>query len=131
MRVCAVPARAGKLGDQLAQQRINSTLQVQTEYAAGPRRRRCTALVGLCSTVSSLMKHPRSVLTLHEKELEYLNERLLKLGDDPATEQNWLDFAETQVAEVVTTTIHGRRRDGEGVRVRVPCNTGCCSRGHG
>ena len=52
-------------------------------------------LGGMRSTLSSLLAHPRAALTVHEKELEYLKERIEKLLDDPATEHNWLDFAET------------------------------------
>ena len=79
------------------------------------------------------MQHPRSALTLHEKELEYLNERLLKLGDDPATEQNWLDFAETQAAEVVTTNTRCRQGEGEGGRICAACRVirGAILHGHG
>ena len=62
-----------------------------------------------------MVKHPRSTLTTHEKELEYLNERLAKLLDDPATELNWLDFAGTQATEVVIPNI----RSGDAWACRV------------
>ena len=39
----------------------------------------------------------RSVLTQHENELEYLNERLGKLLDEAVTDQNWFDVTATWV----------------------------------
>ena len=70
-------------------------LSQKTAYSAAPLPRHCRMLGGMRSTLSSLLAHPRAALTVHEKELEYLKERLEKLLDDPATEHNWLDFAET------------------------------------
>ena len=70
-------------------------LSQKTVYSAAPPSNRCRMLGGMRSTLSSLFAHARATLTVHEKELEYLKERLEKLLDDPATEQNWLDFAET------------------------------------
>ena len=115
MHLVAVSARAGKLGDRLAQEQINAELNKKTKYESSSGTRRCAALRGLLSTVTNLVKHPRSTLTTHEKELEYLNERLAKLLDDPATELNWLDFAGTQATEVVIPNI----RSGDAWACRV------------
>ena len=92
---CCAAVPTSSLGDRVEKERIKRVLGQKTAYSAAPPRRHCRTLGGLCSTLSSVFTHPRAALTKHEREIEYLNERLGKLLDDPATEHNWLDFAET------------------------------------
>ena len=102
MFVCAGPGKT--LGDRLAQEKIKDALHVGTEYsppAPASNNGRCGMFCKVYVMISNVMqlltRHPRATLAKHEKELLYLKERLEKLLDEPATEHNWLDFAETWI----------------------------------
>jgi len=83
----------GKLGEMVRIDRVRTILDGVTEYT--PSRGNCCTR--LCSMVRRVTGRKRSVLTQHENELEYLNERLGKLLDEAVTDQNWFDVTATWV----------------------------------
>ena len=83
----------GKLGEMVRIDRVRTILDGATEYT--PSRGNCCTR--LCSMVHRVIGRKRSVLTQHENELEYLNERLGKLLDEAVTDQNWFDLTATWV----------------------------------
>jgi hypothetical protein len=81
--------QVGKLKEMVRIDRMRGILNDATEYSQNGG--------GVCTMVCRTLSRRRSVLTQHENELEYLNERLSKLLDESVTDQNWFDLTETWV----------------------------------
>ena len=65
-RVAAQFLQAGKIGEQLCDDRVASTLNVETEYRTNANANWCRRL---CSTFQRVFCRSRAVLTRHENEL--------------------------------------------------------------
>eukprot|EP01046_Picozoa_sp_COSAG06_P008191 COSAG06_NODE_411_length_16063_cov_12.216738_16_plen_1127_part_00 len=85
----------GKLGEMVCIDRVRTILDGVTEYTPS-RGNCCTRLFSMARRV---IGHKRSVMTQHENELGYLNERLAKLElmHEAVTELNMYDLIETWV----------------------------------